>query len=156
MKRVFITILILSLHFGLSAQVYKGASKNISIEEKLNELYCTGLFQSTDGVILDVASNISARSYPNILDWLEGRVPGLQIYRSGSGATVPIIRGGIAGVFLDENPISLNTLNSLNTNDIAIIKVIKTPFYGGFNGGNGAIAIYTAFDTGDDEDEDEQ
>ncbi|MDZ4796379.1 MAG: hypothetical protein SGI83_19075 [Bacteroidota bacterium] len=153
MKRVFIILLTISISIGLSAQVYKGATKNISIEEKLNELYCTGLFQSTDGVILDVASNSSARSYPNILDWLEGRVAGLQIYRSGSGTTVPIIRGGIAGIFLDENPISLNALSALNTNDIVIIKVIKTPFYGGFNGGNGAIAIYTAFDTRDEEEE---
>lgn len=154
MKRVFIILMTFSFSVGLSAQVYKGSTKNFSIEEKLNELYCTGLFQSTDGVILDVASNSTARNYPNILDWLEGRVAGLQISRTGSGVTVPIIRGGIAGIFLDENPISLTALNALNTNDIAIIKVIKTPFYGGFNGGNGAIAIYTNFDTGDEEEED--
>ena len=127
----------------LSAQKYDGNKNTVTAEQKLNELYCTGLFKTTDGTILDVESNVSAKSYLNILDWLPGRVAGLQVIQSRTGVSVPLIRGNVPGVYVDEVPVSLNYLQLLNVNDIAIVKIIKTPFYGGFNGGGGAIAIYT-------------
>ncbi|HMU47136.1 MAG TPA: hypothetical protein PKC72_12265 [Chitinophagaceae bacterium] len=129
--------------FSIQAQDYKGSETNKTTEDKLNDEYCSGLFKTTDGTILDVASSISAGSYLNILDWMDGRVAGLQVYTVGSGIRVPVIRGSVPGIYLDEMPVSLNYLSMINTNDIAIVKVIKTPFYGGFNGGGGAIAIYT-------------
>jgi hypothetical protein len=140
------TILIALLSFitlSLSAQSYRGSQQKQTAEEKLNDLYCTGLFHSTDGTILDVTSSISSRGYFNILEWLQGRVAGLQIQTSRSGILYPVIRGNVPGVYVDEMPVPINYLSFLNVNDIAIIKVIKTPFYGGFNGGGGAIAIYT-------------
>lgn len=136
----------------VQAQTYKGNSRPQTQEQRLNDLYCTGLFHTTDGTILDVANSPGAQGYLNILDWLPGRVAGLQVYSSRTGVRIPMIRGGVPGVYLDEMPISLSFLSSLNVNDIAIIKVIKTPFYGGFNGGGGAIAIYTL---GAEEDEEE-
>ena len=151
MKKLLIIFSITLLAASAGAQTYKG-SKTLSIEDKLNQLYCTGLFQTTDGTILDVATSNTARSYQNILDWIDGRIAGLQVYRSGSGTLVPIIRGGIPGIYLDEQPITLNELSLINSTTIAIVKVIKTPFMGGFNGSNGAIAIYTAYE--DDEDDD--
>ena len=150
MKTILIAFLSL-ISISLSAQSYRGSVSRQSQEDMLNELYCTGLFKSTDGTILDVATNVSARGYFNILDWLQGRVAGLQIQTSRSGILYPVIRGNIPGIYLDEMPVSANFLNSLNVNDIAIVKVIKTPFYGGFNGGGGAIAIYTL---GGEEEED--
>lgn len=140
--------------FGLivSAQTYKGATVKQTAEEKLNNLYCTGMFKSTDGTILDVADNISSRGYINILDWLQGRVAGLQIYTSRNGTSYPMIRGNMPGIYVDEMPVPLSFLNFLSMNDIAIVKIIKTPFYGGFNGGGGAIAIYTL---GTEEEEEE-
>ena len=56
---------------------------------------------------------------------------------------MPVIRGAVPGVYVDEILVPLNFLDALNVNDIAIIKIIKTPFLGGFNGAGGAIAIYT-------------
>lgn len=135
----------------LMAQAYRGGKTVITPEEKLNELYCTGLFKNTHGTILDVTSSISTRGFINILDWLQGRVAGLQIYTSRTGIIYPVIRGNIPGIFVDEIPVTADFLNQLNINDIAIVKIIKTPFYGGFNGGNGAIAIYTL--RGEDEEE---
>lgn len=140
------------LSLAVTAQSYKGRQAIQSYEEKLNELYCTGLFKSTDGAILDVGSQTSVRTYFNILDWLEGRVAGLQIYNTSTGIRIPVLRGNIPGIYLDEIAISPGTLNMININDIAIVKIIKTPFFGGFNGGGGAIAIYTF---GNEEEEEE-
>jgi hypothetical protein len=152
MKKLILLLLPFVFYTLAQAQTYKGNTRPQNEEQRLNDLYCTGLFNTTDGTILDVANSTGAKGYLNILDWLPGRVAGLQIYTSRTGVTIPLIRGGVPGVYLDEMPISLSFLSSLNVNDIAIVKVIKTPFYGGFNGGGGAIAIYTL---GGEEDEDE-
>lgn len=122
-----------------------------SQEEKLNEAYCTGLFKSTDGIILDVAGSNTA-GYFSIVDWLNGRVAGLQVYKSRTGKSVPVIRGGVPAVFVDEVQVSPSYVSMINVNDIAIVKIIKTPFYGGFNAGNGAIAIYTIGSEEEEED----
>ena len=120
--------------------------------EKLNDQYCTGLFKTDEGAIFDfVSDNTSANGYFNILDWLEGRVAGLQVVVLRNGVRIPVIRGSQAGIFVDEMQVSADFLNSLFMNDIAMIKVIKTPFLGGFNGAGGAIAIYTLVG-GDDEE----
>ena len=151
MKKIFLAGLAGLFSVALSAQSYRGDRVIQTPEQKLNDLYCSGLFRSTDGTILDVASSISSRGYTNILDWLQGRVAGLQVYTSANGSPYPVIRGNVPGIFVDEIPVQLNFLHFLNLNDIAIVKVIKTPFYGGFNGGGGAIAIYTL---GGEEEED--
>jgi hypothetical protein len=120
-------------------------------EEKLNDSYCTGLFKNTDGTILDVASQNNIGAYLNILEWLNGRVSGLQVYTSRTGVVIPIMRGSIPNIFIDEQQVSASTVSSLNVHDIAMVKVIKQPFLGGFDSSGGAIAIYTVM-----EEEDEQ
>jgi TonB-dependent Receptor Plug Domain len=151
MKNILIAAVCSLFSLVVSAQAYRGAVVKQTVEEKLNDMYCSGMFKSTHGTILDVADNLSSRGYINILDWLQGRVAGLQIYTSGNGTSYPLIRGNVPGIYVDEMPVQLNFLNFLNMNDIAIVKIIKTPFYGGFNGGGGAIAIYTL---GGEEEED--
>lgn len=151
MKRFYLFFLCSIFALVLGAQSYRGGENFTTPEQELNELYCSGLFKTTHGNIIEVASNDGARAYMNILDWLEGRVAGLQVFTTMAGVRVPVIRGGVPGIFIDEMQISADFLNSLNTADIAIIKVIKTPFFGGFNGANGAIAIYTL---GGEEEED--
>ena len=143
MKKILVSLIISLFTISSFAQPYKGSAREKSIEQKLNDEYCTGLFQSTDGQILDVASSLSSNAYFNILDWIQGRVAGVQIYKSRTGLSIPVIRGTVAGVYVDEMPVSLSYLNSLPVSDIAMIKIIKTPFMGGFYGSGGAIAIYT-------------
>jgi hypothetical protein len=152
MKKIITAVAAVLLVLTVSAQYKNAGRQPKSIEEKLNEMYATGLFKTTDGTILDVASTNSAKGYINILDWLQGRVAGLQVYTSRSGVPIPYIRGGVPGIYVDEMLVSASYLNLINVNDIAMVKVIKTPFYGGFNGGNGAIAIYTL--GGEEEEED--
>ena len=77
---------------------------------------------------------------------------GLQVLVSRSGTRVPVIRGSVASIYLDEMRMDASFLNSIPVNDIAMIKVIKGPFVGAIgNGGGGVIAIYTF--RGDEEGE---
>lgn len=154
MKKFLAITIGIFLSVSVTAQSYRGTRNIQTHEQQLNEQYCTGFFKTTEGTIIEVASSISAQGYLNILDWLNGRVAGLQVYTNRAGIRIPVIRGTIAGVYIDEIPVSAGMLASLSTNDIAIIKVIKTPFYGGFNGGGGAIAIYTL--KGGEEEEEEE
>jgi TonB-dependent Receptor Plug Domain len=124
-------------------------------EEKLNEEYCSGLFNTADGTYFDMLNDnaaLSAKGYLNILDWLHGRVAGLQVYTTRNNDRIPYIRNSRAGIYVDEIPVSADFLNSLSVNDIAMIKIIKGPFAGGFNSPGGVIAIYTV---GTDDDEEE-
>lgn len=154
MKKILVTLIISCCTFSLLAQSYKGSDQQKTVQQKLNDEYCTGLFQSADGQILDVAYDLSSNGYFNILNWIQGRVAGVQIYQSRTGVSFPVIRGTVAGIYVDEMPVSANFLNSLPIADIAMIKVIKSPFMGGFFGGGGAIAIYTLTIEEDEEESD--
>ena len=99
------------------------------------------------------AFNFSVKGYNNILDWLQGRVAGLQVYTTRSDDRIPFIRNSRAGVYVDEVQVNYSFLNSLSVNDIAMIKVIKGPFAAAFNSPGGVIAIYTI--QGEDEDDDD-
>ena len=76
----------------------------------------------------------------------------MQVYISRSGARIPVIRGSVASIYVDEIKTDASFLNSVSVNDIAMIKVIKGPFVGApGNGGGGVVAIYTL--KGDDDEE---
>jgi len=153
MKKIIMLTASSVLALSLLAQQYRG-NNHISPAEKLNDEYCTGLFKSYDGVIFDLTSeNQSALSYLNVLNWLNGRVSGLQIYYTRDLTPVPFIRNTRASIFVDEVPVDPTFLNNLSVADIAMIKIIKGPFVGAVgNGGGGTIAIYTnRGDDGDDE-----
>jgi len=155
MKKIIFGIVLSFCSVATFAQLYHGEN-NISPKEKLNNEYCTGLFKAYDGIIFDMQNeNESVKSYRNILEWLEGRVAGLQIYYTRDRIPVPFIRNTRASIFLDETPIDPGVLNNLATADIAMIKIIKGPFAGavGNGGGGGTIAVYTL--KGDDDDGDD-
>ena len=152
MKKITLLVFISIVSLAVFAQRYTGKN-DISPQEKLNNEYCSGLFKSYDGTIIDLQNdNNTANSYLNILEWLQGRVAGLQIYYTSYGSPVPFIRNTRASIFVDEMPVDPGFLNDLPVADIAMIKIIKQPFVGAVgNGGGGTIAIYTI--KGDDEKE---
>jgi len=141
MKRIIQISLAVLISFTLTAQSYK-REQPLDHAQQLNEQYCTGVFKTTEGSILDVMNEPSANGYVNILNWLQGRVAGLQIYTARNGDIIPYIRSSRARIFVDEMPMDASYLNVIPVSDIAMIKVIKSPFVGSF-GGASAIAIYT-------------
>lgn len=149
MKKLWVVALFLAGVIHVEAQSYTGG-QSISAAEKLNRAYCSPLFRYTDGTILDIENDPSVNGYFNILDWLSGRVAGLQIISGDNGMRIPLIRGNVPAIFVDEMPVSIGYLNTLPVPDIAMIKVIKTPFYGGFRAAAGAIAVYTFPESAED------
>src|SRR5262245_18593254 len=149
MKKIVITTALFFVTLATFSQVRLSRHSN-SQAEILNDEYCSGLFKNAEGTIIDVANqNVSA--YFNILDWLEGRVAGLQVFVTRNGARVPVMRGSVSSIFVDEIRMDPSFLNSLSVHDIAMVKVIKGPFAGAIgNGPGGTIAIYTL--KGDDEE----
>jgi hypothetical protein len=151
MKKLILPCILLLITIGAFSQ--KHLSQVKTKEQQLNEQYCSGLFNTPDGIYFDLLNDnaaVSAKAYLNILDWLEGRVAGLQVYVARNTDRVPYIRNSRAGVYVDEVPVSPGFLNSLSVNDIAMIKIIKGPFAGAINSPGGVIAIYTI--RGDDEE----
>lgn len=140
---LFISVFFLAVSSAVGQQ---RISQPKSVEQMLNEEYCTGLFKSADGTYFDMLNDRTATgaiTYLNILDWLQGRVAGLQIYNSSTNVKIPFIRNSRASIYVDEMPVSPSFLNLLSVSDIGMIKVIKGPFAGAFGGAGGVIAIYT-------------
>lgn len=145
MKKKLILILIV-LTFSIPAFNQKRLTQSKTKEEVLNEKYCSGLFSTLHADyfdLLDNRTNASSAAYLNVLDWLQGRVAGLQVYSSRNNIRIPFIRNQRAGVYVDEMWVSYDFLNMLPVSDIAMIKIIKGPFFGGWGAAGGAIAIYT-------------
>jgi hypothetical protein len=152
MKKIFLIATATFYSLVATSQAYKSSSIK-SHTDKLNEQYCSGLFKTAPGTILDLTGdNISALGHLNILDWMQGRVAGLQVFTSRTGSRIPYIRGARARIFIDEMPTDAWMLNALPVHDIAVVKVIKGPFAGDIGFGSGdVIAVYTF--RGDDEEE---
>lgn len=93
--------------------------------KELNKELSSSMFQSADEIVFDLVNdNISAMGSPDILQWLNGRVAGLEIRRE-MGQSVAYIRGSRATIFLDEMRAEPSMLNGISVNDIAMIKVFK-------------------------------
>ncbi|MFI5133735.1 MAG: hypothetical protein ACHQEB_05335 [Chitinophagales bacterium] len=151
MKKIFLLALISGCCIIASGQTYTGAKTARTWEEKLNEAYCTGLFKSYDGTIFDMLNNnSSALGYTNILNWLNGRVAGLQVLTSKTGVPIPYIRNSKASIYVDEILVDPDYLYQVPVTDIAMIKIIKGPFLGNIGNASGAIAIYTIDEDGDE------
>jgi hypothetical protein len=154
MKKIVLLVCASIIGLMTFAQRYSGKSYQ-SQQDKLNKEYCSDLFRTHDGIIFDLQNdNESVKAYANVIEWLQGRVAGLQIYYTRSGIPIPFIRNSRASVFVDEIQVDPGFLSDIPTADIAMIKVIKGPFVGAVgNGGGGTIAVYTV--KGDDEDDNE-
>ncbi|MDP4262515.1 MAG: hypothetical protein Q8941_08285 [Bacteroidota bacterium] len=118
-------------------------SKTKSAIQQMDEKYTSGLFSGDgDGYQFDLINDPFAKSAPNIFNYLQGKVAGLQVNTSSNPPSLQW-RGGAPQLYLDEVPTDPDFISSVNVNDVAYIKVFRPPFMGGFNGANGAIAIYT-------------
>jgi len=152
MKKLFLIASVFILGSSAFSQTRIAPVK--STEQILNEKYCSSLFSTPDATyfdMLDNSNNASAISYLNVLDWLQGRVAGLQVYRTSDYNRVPFIRNQKAAIYIDEIPVSGDFLSLFPVSDIAMIKIIKNPsIVSGWRGPGGVIAIYTI--DGEDEE----
>ena len=123
-------------------QEVKVITKQKSLKQKLDEEYTSGFFSGGDGYTFTTEDDPFANSSPGVLQYLQGKVAGLQISTTGQGGAT--WRGSATSFFLNESPTDLGMLQSINMTDVVMIKVFRPPFFGATGGGSGgAIAIYT-------------
>ncbi len=120
----------------LPAVIVKSVAKTPA--QQFNEQYVSGLFRSADERVLSIMDDPTAIGSINILNYLQGRVAGLQISPTGSA----MWRGGPVAFFMDEMRVSAQQIASIPMTDIAIVKAYPPPFFGA-PGGGGGVAIYT-------------
>ena len=114
-----------------------------SNEQAVDERYASGLFSGGDAQVFDFLNDPAALGGIDIISYLQGRVAGLVINRSGSSTTMSW-RGATPDLYLDQMQVGADFIQSINVNDIAMVKVFRPPFFGSMGGGSGgAIAIYT-------------
>ncbi len=123
----------------LESVVVKGKVK--TLKQKLDEEYTSGFFSGGDGFTFTTEDDPFAQSAISILNYLQGKVGGLQISSDGQSVTW---RGSATSIFINETNTDISNLQSVTMSDVAMIKVYRPPFFGAFGGGaGGAIAIYT-------------
>jgi hypothetical protein len=118
-------------------------SKTKTREQEIENKYVSGLFQTGNSRSFNIMDDPISVSFMNVLNYLQGRVAGLEI--SGSGSAYQIFRRGeVPALFLDEMPVEVETLTSIAMSEIAYVKVMDPPFIGSAgNGVGGAISVYT-------------
>jgi hypothetical protein len=125
-------------------EVVKVTARAKSAAQKMDEEYTSGFFSGGDAHVFDVADDPFANTSISVLDYLRGKVAGLQINSNGfSGASVSW-RGSPTSFFLNEVTTDVSMIQSVSMSDVAMIKVFNPPFFGAAGAGSGgAIAIYT-------------
>ncbi|WP_153393111.1 hypothetical protein [Chryseobacterium vaccae] len=128
----------------INIQEVKLRAQKKDLTKKLNDELSSPLFRSSNETVFDFVNDEGkAQGHTNVMQWLQGRVAGLQIQQR-EGAFVPLIRGAQPMIYLDEMIISPEQISFLSMSDVAMVKIIKDYFMGGFGGGSGgAILIYT-------------
>jgi hypothetical protein len=118
-------------------------SRQKSPEQKMDDEYTSGFFKGGDGYTFVVDGDPIANSSMSVLDYLKGRVAGLQITGSGTGTQLSW-RGGTPSLFMNEMTSDVDLIQSTSMADVAMVKVFRPPFFGAMGGGaGGAIAVYT-------------
>jgi hypothetical protein len=113
-------------------------------EDEIEKRYASGLFAGGDAFVFDILNDPAASAGFDILNYLQGRVPGLQISRAGTTGVSMQWRGAVPDLYVDQMQVSPDMVMTLSIRDIAMVKVFRPPFFGSFGGGGGgAIAIYT-------------
>jgi len=118
----------------------KGDRKNKT--KKLNDALSSPMFKSVNEMVFDFVNENNGLGAGNILQWLQGRVPGLQISSQGGNVSATM-RGGPVELFLNEMRADASQISMVSVPEVAMIKVFRGFFAGSAGGGNGAIVIYT-------------
>lgn len=137
----FVLIILLTSVFTTS---YAQLVQSEKYRRALNEKYTSSLFSSDDAWMLVPPDDPAALGSFNVFQYMQGRVPGLQIYHSYGIKPVVRYRSVRPTFFLDEVRVDEYVINSVNINDVALIKIFRPPFIGAIGAGpGGAIAVYT-------------
>lgn len=136
---------------GLMLEGVTVKTKKRSPIEELEEEYVRGAFSTDANRTIDLVSNKDAEPYRNIFDYLQMRVPGLQVlindneyaiyYRQT--ASVSAMGNIPMTIYLDEIETDASFVSIIPANQIALVKVFGNFIGTVGNGPGGVLAIYT-------------
>jgi hypothetical protein len=113
------------------------------LTKKLNNELSSPVFKTVDEIVIDLVNDHpGAKGSPNIFQYLQSRIGGVQIQMQG-GQYMVSGRNGRMELYLDEVRVDENQIATLPVSNIAMVKVIRGNFVGNSGGRGGAIAIYT-------------
>jgi hypothetical protein len=126
-------------------------TKRKSAMQVLDEKYSTGMFGSGNATVIDLVNTEEKVTQSNILDYLQGRVPGVSVSRYNAtdyfvqyrnarslmGGPIPMI------MYLNEMQVDARILATIPASQVAMIKVL--PSFAGAEGNapGGVLAVYT-------------
>jgi hypothetical protein len=113
--------------------------------DKFDEENSSGYFKNDRAQVFS-GLNGEFSGFISILDYLNGRVAGLNIQKNTEefGEYLVVWRNEPTAFFVDEVPVDVQTIFSFPPSEIAMVKVFAPPFMGVVLGaGGGAIAIYS-------------
>jgi hypothetical protein len=135
---------------GLTLSMVTVSSKKRSQLQELEARYATNVFAGNAEKTLDFTNNNDLSSYRNVLDYLQSRVPGLNVIKNGldyslfyrnrrtlMGGPIPMV------VFLDEMRTSANAVSFVPGYEVAMVKIFSTFVGTDGNGSGGVLAVYT-------------
>jgi hypothetical protein len=109
----------------------------------MEEKYTSGFFQTQNSRNYIILDDPFAAAYANALQYLQAKVPGLNITMQ-DGEYFIERRRATTSLFVNEFQANMDYFSQIPMGDIAYIKVFDPPFMGSAgNGGGGAIVIYT-------------
>ncbi len=126
--------------------------------QELEEKYASGLFAGMSEKTYDLTNNEETKGYTNIFDYLQFRVPGLDVgtvadpMRDDYGSYVVYYRQGPSAsamgpvkmtIFLNEVETDANVLATISATDIAMVKVFSSFAGASGNAPGGVLAVYT-------------
>lgn len=121
--------------------------KTKKITETFLEENASPLFSDPNEKNIDCLSNDDILSYPDVLRFLQSKLPSFHVQMDTNGESKAIWRGEeTKSFYIDEMPVDADQVLALNVADIAVIKAIPQAMLLG-RGSGGTIAVYTR--TGD-------
>ncbi len=129
--------------------IVKGKSKKKI--EQFDDKYSNGLFKNGNARIFDGLENDQIARSQNFIEFLKGRIAGLNILPDRGKYTLmwrgasDLRRVSNVDLFVDEFQVDLSNFdfNSISSSDIAMIKIYPPPAFLSAGGSKGAIAVYT-------------
>ena len=112
--------------------------------QELDERYTSSLFAGDARTIIDLVHSDEAMPYFTIFDYLQSRVPGLDIRKNGLDYSVYFRQGSSEmTLYLDEMETNAGMISTIPANQVALVKVYSNFIGSAGNGPNGILAIYT-------------
>ena len=115
MKSIVLTILLGVLFVSVQAQYPSNPTK---VRPDLEKLYTSGLFKGDNAYAFVPDEDPAAVASFSILQYLQGRVPGLMISFDRFNMPYATWRNARPAFFLDEMRVDARTLSMININDI--------------------------------------